>query len=131
MAASSLPDLRTEADIVSLVDAFYTRINEDALLRPIFNDVARVDWAAHLPIMYDFWSSVLLGTSRYKGRPFAKHFPLPIQAAHFQQWLALFRASADELFAGPKAAEAKVKAQHIAAMFEHRMKPNPLSLLPD
>ena len=69
---------------------------------------------------------MLLGTSRYKGRPMAKHFPLPIGAAHFQQWLALFRASVDELFAGPGAEEAKTKAQSIGAMFEHRMNPNPL-----
>ena len=56
-----LPDLETEADIIQLVDAFYARVNADALLRPIFNDVAQVDWASHLPTMYDFWSSVLLG----------------------------------------------------------------------
>ncbi|MBO2009894.1 group III truncated hemoglobin [Hymenobacter negativus] len=129
MLASSLPDLENEADIVRLVDAFYGRVNADELLRPIFNDVARVDWATHLPAMYDFWSSVLLGTSRYKGRPMAKHFPLPIDAAHFRQWLALFQATVDALFAGPKAEEAKVKAQNIGAMFEHRMRPNPLSLL--
>ncbi|OGX82940.1 group III truncated hemoglobin [Hymenobacter glacialis] len=127
--APSSSDLHSEADIVRLVDTFYARVNEDALLRPIFNDVARVDWAAHLPTMYDFWSSVLLGTSRYKGRPMAKHFPLPIAAEHFRQWLALFYASVDELFAGPKATEAKLKAQNIGAMFEHRMTPNPLSLL--
>ncbi|ALW85117.1 sec-independent protein translocase TatC [Hymenobacter sedentarius] len=126
---ASLPDLSTEADIVKLVDTFYARVNEDALLRPVFNDVAQVDWATHLPTMYDFWSSVLLGTSRYKGRPFAKHFPLPINSAHFQQWLALFHASVDELFAGPKATDAKARAQSIGAMFEHRMTLNPLSLL--
>ena len=124
-----LPDLTTEADIVRLVDAFYARVNEDDLLRPVFNDVAQVDWASHLPTMYDFWSSVLLGTSRYKGRPFARHAPLPIQPAHFQQWLALFHASVDTLFAGPKATDAKARAQSIGAMFEHRMTPNPLSLL--
>jgi hemoglobin len=124
-----MPDLETEADIVKLVDAFYARVNEDELLRPIFNDVAQVDWAHHLPTMYDFWSSVLLGTSRYKGRPMVKHFPLPIAPAHFQRWLLLFHTSVDALFAGPKATDAKVRTQSIGAMFEHRMTPNPLSLL--
>ncbi|WP_201985612.1 group III truncated hemoglobin [Hymenobacter rubidus] len=123
-----LPDLETEADIVRLVDTFYARVNEDELLRPVFNDVAQVDWAQHLPTMYDFWSSVLLGTSRYKGRPMAKHFPLPITPAHFQRWLVLFRASVDELFSGPKADDAKARAHSIGAMFEHRMMPNRLSL---
>jgi hemoglobin len=120
-------DLQTEADIVRLVDTFYGHVNEDPLLRPVFNDVAQVDWAHHLPNMYDFWSSVLLGTMRYKGRPFPKHLPLPISGPHFQRWLALFNASVDELFQGEKAAEAKTKALNIATMFEHRMKP--LSLL--
>ena len=125
----TLPDLQTEADIVRLVDTFYGRVNEDPLLRPVFNDVAHVDWAAHLPTMYDFWSSVLLGTSRYKGRPFAKHAPLPLKAEHFRQWLALFHASVDELFSGPRATDAKARAMSIGAMFEHRMTPNPMSLL--
>ena len=129
MPSPALADLHTEADIIQLVDAFYARVDADDLLRPIFHDVARVDWQAHLPKMYDFWSSVLLGTSRYKGRPMARHFPLPIQAAHFQRWLALFSATVDALFIGPKAAEAKTKARNIGAMFEHRMTPNPLSLL--
>ena len=129
MATPPLPDLLTEADIIRLVDAFYARVNDDPLLRPVFNDVAQVNWATHLPTMYDFWSSVLLGTSRYKGRPFAKHFPLPIHAEHFQQWLVLFRTTVDALFDGPKADDAKTKAQNIGAMFEHRMTPNPLSLL--
>lgn len=129
MPALPLPDLETEADIVRLVDAFYARVDADDLLRPVFNDVAQVDWAHHLPTLYDFWSSVLLGTSRYKGRPFAKHFPLPLTPAHFRQWLALFHASVDELFAGPKAADAKARAASIGAMFEHRMTPNPFSLL--
>jgi hemoglobin len=123
-----MSDLETEADIVRLIDTFYGHVNEDELLRPVFNDVAQVDWAHHLPTMYDFWSSVLLGTSRYKGRPFAKHFPLPITPAHFQRWLALFNASVDELFAGPKAADAKLRAQSIGAMFQHRMNPGPFSI---
>ena len=129
MATPLLTDLLTEADVIRLVDSFYARVNDDPLLRPVFNDVAQVDWTTHLPTMYDFWSSVLLGTSRYRGRPMARHFPLPIQAAHFQQWLALFHASVDSLFIGPKADEAKTKARNIGAMFEHRMRPNPLSLL--
>ncbi|SHL18068.1 group III truncated hemoglobin [Hymenobacter psychrotolerans] len=125
-----LPDIQSEADIKLLVDTFYQKVNEDALLNPIFNGFAHVDWGRHLPIMYDFWSSILLGSSRYHGRPFPKHMPLPIDATHFQRWLELFEATIDELFAGPKAEEAKVRALNIATMFEYRLrKRDPLSLL--
>ncbi|MCC3159167.1 group III truncated hemoglobin [Hymenobacter sp. 15J16-1T3B] len=129
-APASLPDIQTEADIQALVDWFYDKVNQDELLGPVFNDVAAVHWPAHLPTMYDFWSSILLGTARYKGRPFPKHLALPIEKPHFQRWLQLFYQTVAENFAGPKAEEAKVKALNIATMFEYRMRPkSSLSLL--
>ena len=122
--------LASEADIQLLVDGFYTKVGQDALLGPVFNDFAHVDWPRHLPVMYDFWSSLLLGTTRYHGRPFPKHLPLPIAAPHFRRWLTLFEATVDDLFDGPKAEEAKVRARSIAALFEHRLRErNPLTLI--
>ena len=126
----SAPDIQTEADVKLLVDTFYMKVNQDDMLAPVFNGFAGVDWSRHLPIMYDFWSGILLGTSRYRGRPFPKHMPLPINVTHFQRWLALFNATVDELFAGPKANEAKMRALNIASVFEFRLrKRDPLSLL--
>ena len=118
----SRPDITTEADVRLLVDSFYAKVNQDALLDPVFNGFARVDWPHHLPNMYDFWSGLLLGTSRYGGRPFPKHIPLPIDATHFQRWVALFLMTVDELFAGPKADEAKLRGQSIAQLFEARLR---------
>lgn len=126
----SRPDITTEADVRLLVDTFYHKVNHDALLDPIFNGFAHVDWPKHLPQMYDFWSGLLLGTSRYLGRPFPKHVPLPIDATHFQRWVALFQATVDELFAGPTADEAKLRGQAIAELFEVRLRERgPLSIL--
>ncbi|GAB3313071.1 group III truncated hemoglobin [Hymenobacter humi] len=125
----SRPDIQTEADIKALVDTFYDKVNADPLLAPVFNDFAHVDWPAHLPRMYDFWSSILLHTARYSGQPFLKHIPLPINEAHFQHWLTLFFRTVDELFAGPVADEAKLRAQNIARVFEARLRPSRLSIL--
>ena len=124
-----MPDIQTEADVKTLVDTFYNKVNADALLAPVFNDFAHVDWPAHLPRMYDFWSGLLLHTSRYRGQPFLKHLPLPIAGPHFQRWLVLFTRTVDELFAGPVAREAKLRAQNIAHVFESRLQPNHLSIL--
>ena len=124
-----IPDIQTEADVKTLVDTFYDKVNADELLAPVFNDFAHVDWPAHLPRMYDFWSGLLLHTSRYRGQPFLKHLPLPIAGPHFQRWLGLFTLTVDELFAGPVASEAKLRAQNIAHVFESRLQPNPLSIL--
>lgn len=124
-----MPDIQTETDVKKLVDAFYDKVNADALLAPVFNDFAQVDWATHLPRMYDFWSSLLLHTSRYRGQPFLKHLLLPIAGPHFQRWLALFLLTVDELFTGPVANEAKLRAQNITHVFENRLQPNQLSIL--
>lgn len=125
----SLPDITTEADVKTLVDAFYDKVNQDELLSPIFNGFARVNWAAHMPQMYTFWSSILLGTANYHGRPFPKHIPLPIDGTHFQRWLQLFFATLDEHFAGPVADEARLRARNLATLFETRLGHRPLSIL--
>lgn len=114
-------DIRGPADIKALVDGFYGKVQVDALLSPVFNDVAKVDWAHHLPTMYRFWEMILFRSGGYQGSPMAKHIPLPIDRDHFQRWLALFTATVDELFAGPKADEAKNAAASIAHAFQTRL----------
>ncbi len=114
-------DLNTHDDIVTLVDGFYDKVNRDALLGPIFNEVAGVDWAAHLPTMYRFWESMLFGAGSYEGAPFPKHAVLPVQQAHFERWLSLFAQTVNENFSGPKSEEAKSRAVCIADTFARRM----------
>jgi hemoglobin len=46
--------------------------------------------------MRDFWSRALLGTERYNGQPLAPHVPLRIGPAHFERWLELWKAAAEE-----------------------------------
>jgi hemoglobin len=120
-----LADLASRADIVRLVDAFYERVREDAILGPIFTDVARVDWEAHLPKMYDFWESVLFGKAVFKGAPLPVHLALsrqvPLTVGEFDRWIALFHASVDALFVGPLAKEAKIRASRIAAVMQHHI----------
>lgn len=114
-------DITTEEDIKLLVDTFYDHVNGDKLLSPVFNDFARINWQHHLPVMYNFWSSLLFGSMAYKGQPFPKHMRLPVQQEHFERWVILFTQTVAELFEGPKAEEAKQKAKSIARIFQMRM----------
>lgn len=114
-------DITKPEHIRLMVNTFYNKVEADKLLGPVFNDVAQVDWDSHLPVMYSFWENLLLGTARYSGRPFPKHAPLPINPAHFMQWINLFEATVDELFAGEKAEEAKGRARAIALVFMGKM----------
>lgn len=114
-------DIATEQDIKVLVDSFYQKVNVDELLSPIFNDLAQVNWEAHLPTMYKFWGSLLLRNNTYQGQPWPKHAVLPVNTAHFSRWLELFKQTVDEHFAGPKAVEIKNIAASIADTFQNRM----------
>ncbi|MFT5422277.1 MAG: hemoglobin [Phycisphaerales bacterium] len=80
----------TESEIRTLVDTFYEEVREDSLLGPVFAEQVG-DWSAHLPKMYDFWSTVVLRTGRYSGRPLEAHEVIPgLTSAHFARWLELW-----------------------------------------
>ena len=113
-----MKDITSREDIILLVNSFYEKVNQDDLLKPIFS---HVDWPAHLPTMYNFWSSMVLGDQSYQGNPFQKHVHLAIDSSHFNRWLELFTQTVNENFAGFKAEEVKSRAQNIAGVFQHKM----------
>lgn len=96
-----------------LVHEFYAKIRSDPMLGPIFAERI-TDWGPHLDLMVAFWSSVALMTGRYHGRPVPAHTPLPISAAHFERWLALFRETAHEVCTPLGAAHLIERAERIA-----------------
>jgi len=119
---NSNKDIRSFQDIQLLVDKFYEKVNNDDLLGWIFNDLSKVDWKTHLPVMYDFWSSILLGTKAYKGQPFDVHLYLPVDKQHFDRWVSLFVKTIDENYSGPVADEAKLRANTISEIFQYKIK---------
>ena len=122
MPASALPalsDLETDRDIAAVVDAFYGDIDADPLLGRYF---AGLDWAAHLPKMVAFWSSVVFGSGAYRGRPFDAHLQLEgLTAEHFGQWVQRFHATVDARFRGPNADRMKARAEQIAGIFRVKL----------
>ena len=103
----------TEEMIEQLVHAFYARVRAEPVLGPIFNG-AIDDWDEHLEKLCDFWSSVLLMTGRFKGRPMAVHVQVPdIQPAHFARWLDLFGYTARQVWPSAAAELVIEKAQMI------------------
>lgn len=118
-------DITQKEDIQLLVDSFYEKVLKDETIGYIFTEVAKLDVPAHMPIMYDFWSSVLLGTTEYKRNPMDKHFALndmePLQKKHFNRWLELWFETVDELFEGATAKEAKTRASTIGRLMLFKM----------
>jgi hemoglobin len=103
----------TEAQISNLVDRFYAKVRLDPDIGPIFNAIVD-DWPHHLATLKDFWSSVLLTTGRYKGKPLLTHLQLPLDHEHFDRWLTLFAETATEVLPPPIAETVIEKSHRIA-----------------
>jgi hemoglobin len=108
------PDV-DQAFIRLLVRAFYARVRQDARLGPIFAHHIAGDWEPHLEKMTEFWSSVILKTGSYHGRPVPAHLKLKtVVEDDFEIWLGHFRETARDLCAPEVAAVFIDRAERIA-----------------
>jgi hemoglobin len=121
----SKKDISSRDDIVKMVNQFYENVLDDSTIGYIFKDVAKIDIESHMPTMYDFWESTLLNKSTYRGNTMKVHLDLNekerLKKGHFDQWLALFNATVDELFQGEKAELAKTRALSIATVMQIKL----------
>lgn len=117
--------LESREDIELLVNSFYDKVIKDETIGFFFNDVAKVNWANHLPKMYSFWESILFGQMTYKGNPMAVHFPInameAMEVKHFDRWIELWKKTIDENFVGENADMAIYKAENIAKLMAYKM----------
>ncbi len=114
-------DIETLDDVKLMVNTFYGSVRKDEMLGPIFNEVIQDRWDQHLEKMYRFWQTVLLDEHTYNGAPFIPHANLPVEKAHFEQWLNLFNTTVDSLFIGDKATRAKWQGSKMAEMFLYKI----------
>jgi hemoglobin len=130
-------DIETHGDCERLVRAFYGQALQDPVIGWLFTDVAHLDLEAHVPRITAFWETILLGAGTYRGGAFRPHAALneraPLKHGHFERWLWLWRATVDELFAGPRAELAKVHAERVAGAFHARLQglPEPADTVGD
>lgn len=107
----------TEEEISTLVDRFYAKVRRDPEIGPIFNEKIQ-DWPAHLALLKNFWSTVMLTTGRYKGDPMMTHLQLPLEPNHFSRWLELFAETAKQILSPDHAGAIIAKSERIAGNFK-------------
>lgn len=107
-------DIQHRDDIVLLVDRFYQAALVDEILRPIFTKIIGDNLQDHMPIMYNFWSSILIREQSYTGNVMLKHIDIhkqmPLEKEHFERWIHIWENTIDDLFIGSIADEAKKRA---------------------
>jgi hemoglobin len=115
-------DIGNREDVRLLIDSFYAKVRGDGVIGYFFNDVAKVDWEHHLPIMYDFWEGILFQKVGYAGNPMQVHTLLnqksPLKKEHFDRWMKLFLETIGENFEGENPVLAGQRAQSIANLIE-------------
>lgn len=120
-----MSDIQTKEDIRFLVNSFYELIRRDGKIGFFFNEVAQINWEDHLPKMYDFWESIVLGNAKYSGNPMNTHVELSrlhnMKPEHFDHWLSLWNNNIDQHFQGENAEEAKNRANQIAQLMRFKV----------
>jgi len=120
-----MQDIQNREDITLLVNEFYKKVIPDRLIGHFFTRVVHFSWESHIPIMINFWESVLFAEPSYKGNPMIKHLDLdalyPLDPLHFDRWLYLWQETVRQNFAGDKANEAIDRAQSIAKIMKAKI----------
>ena len=120
-----MSDIENRADIEKLIVSFYEKVKLDTTIGFIFNEVVAMDWPHHIPVIVDFWETILLDNPVYKKNAMEVHYDLnkkiPLQKEHFASWVHLFTTTVDDLFEGKIAALAKTRAKSIAAVMLFKM----------
>ncbi|MCB1025718.1 MAG: group III truncated hemoglobin [Acidobacteria bacterium] len=103
-------DIEGRADIDLLMERFYEKAMKDETIGYIFTDVAKLDLNQHLPIIGDFWETLLFQSGNYQkhGRnPLQVHGDIhrksPLYLHHFERWLEIFGECVNESFEGERA----------------------------
>jgi hemoglobin len=115
-------DIQNRADIDLLMKHFYQRAMSDDVIGFIFRDVAKLELDHHLPVIGDFWETIIFQNGVYlkHGRnPLQVHGELNEKVSllpiHFERWLEIFTDTTDGLFEGERAEFIKLRASAIAS----------------
>lgn len=118
-------DIETRADIETFIKSFYEKVVVDETIGIIFTKIFPLNWEHHIPLITDFWETILLGNPVYKKNAMAVHFDInkifPLQKKHFDAWLHIFNTTLNEMHEGPIKILAIKRAAGIAQMMQLKM----------
>ncbi|KAA0107580.1 group III truncated hemoglobin [Mycolicibacterium sp. P1-5] len=124
-AESARLDLADRDDVEALLRRFYGQVLVDDVLAEPFTEVRMKGLESHLPVMCDFWQTVLFRAGLYTGSALRAHQPVhrrhALTSRHFLRWLELWNATIDEMYQGPIAEHAKIQATRIARAMHRRL----------
>ena len=118
-------DLTTRANVEKLLRRFYGRVFVDDVLAEPFAELRIRGLDSHIPVMCDFWETVLFRAGLYRGSALHAHRHVhqrtSLSGRHFVRWLTTWNTTVDEIYRGPVAERAKTQAARIAWAMHRRL----------
>lgn len=113
-----MKDIETEEDVKLFSDLFYQKLLADHQISHYF---LNLNLQEHMPRIYSFWSTILLGSMSYKKNMMEAHQHLHLKKEDFPIWLRHFESTLRENFQGEKADEAISRANTIAMTMRYKL----------
>jgi hemoglobin len=121
----AVADLTCRADVEALLHRFYGQVMVDDVLAEPFTELRIKGLDSHIPVMADFWETVLFRAGLYRGSALHAHRHVhqrtPLSGHHFVRWLTTWNNTVDEMFQGPVAKQAKTQGARIAWAMHRRL----------
>ncbi|MGZ3850776.1 MAG: group III truncated hemoglobin [Flavisolibacter sp.] len=118
-------DIESREDLVRMLYAFYEQAFRDPLIGHFFTRVVPLDLSTHIPVIADFWESIVFNTRGYRKNVMEVHQHIHLLSAitkeHLDRWVQLFSATVEELFEGPRATLTLQRARSIATMMDIKL----------
>lgn len=120
-----MQDIESRKDIEVVLDTFYKEAVDDKVIGHFFTEVVQLDMQKHIPVIADFWESILFDTRAYRKNVMEVHQHIhqlsTIKKEHIDHWVKLFHKTVDGHFEGNKAELMKQRSQSIATLMDIKL----------
>lgn len=124
-------DIETRDEVEDFLKAFYKKAFADDLIGHFFIEVVPLDLETHIPIIANFWESIIFNKQNYRKNVMEVHQHIhhlsKIKKEHLDRWVKLFTETLDESFAGERTELMKQRAKSIATLMDIKLNHNQIS----
>lgn len=118
-------DIKNRENLTQLMESFYHKALQDDVIGHFFTEVAPLQMETHIPLIVDFWETIVFDKAKYRGNVFGVHVHLhqlsALKDEHFNRWVSLFKETVVDLFSGENAEKIKQRAESIATVMKIKL----------
>ena len=118
-------DIENREELEEFLRAFYKKAFADELIGRFFTEVVQLDLKTHIPVIANFWESVVFNKPSYRKNVMEVHRHIhdlsKIKKEHLDRWVKIFTETLDEQFEGYKTELMKQRARSIATLMDIKL----------